>query len=289
MKFSDQYNSSDSQIVVVKQHKLIQPDLRTGLPRNARGNLLNTPNSPTTNNQGDLEITKQPINYLEQISANFDIANRLITLGVSFAGQNFTVSSSPTLIIPKSKFPRAYAFVNKGLNFTTPTSSNAVTIFPAAAYAAGVNASAFFQVDGAQPAKFWLSITGAGGTLAIDLLTQDPVSGNNAVAATDIFSGANAVGTYYYNGGTNGIDNIIGLRATVTGAAITFAVSMLQPLTSTSIGPPIYIGPRDVNGTFGFPLFPQTIQKFFLLDNVELYAIIDSPTTNQTLNVFNLQ
>ena len=98
------------------------------------------------------------------------------------------------------------------------------------------------------------------------------------------------IGTRYANIGAIGVDRIIRLRirsitnpSTVTSSIVGLAKgSALTPIGST-----VYIGDKDVNTTMGIRVLPTQERKFYLLPNVELWAV--TATDTQNFMVWELQ
>jgi len=229
---------------------------------------------------------------LARIRANTDVELLLKTIGLGFYGFNIALTAGvPGRIIQRAKSPRGYLILNPAeiSGFTAE-----VTFYASALRANGfVTPSTSFNVSGVDTARVFLDITATANTptLIIDAETQDPLTGNWAVSQADIFGGTIIVGTYYASLGTLGIDKTMRLVAEVGNAAldsITFSVSgLFKGGVVTSVGSTIYLGSNDVNTTFGYPILPGQEKTFYLMDNVELYAI--SPLNPMTVKVFQLQ
>jgi hypothetical protein len=126
---------------------------------------------------------------------------------------------------------------------------------------------------------------------SFNLETQDPISGNWAIAQSDIFQfggGGAANGTYYANVGGIGVDDQMRISAVVDGDSMTCSLAcILKPAISATIaGATAFIGGPDVNTTIGFPILSGTRETFYLKENTAIYGIA---TGALTLNVFELQ
>jgi hypothetical protein len=229
---------------------------------------------------------------IARIRRNTDIELLLKTIGLGYYGFSIALTAgAPGLIIRKAKSPRGYLILNPAeiSGFT-----NQVTFYASALRANGfITASTTFNVSGVETCRVFLDITAITltPTLIINAETQDPLTGNWAVSQADIFAGSATVGTFYASLGALGVDRVIRLQATVGNAAgddITFSVSgLFKGGIVTSVGSTIYIGNNDVTQTFGYPILPGQEKIFYLMDNVELYAI--SPTDPLTVKIFQLQ
>lgn len=272
--------------VVVSRGRIIQPDLSIAALQQARESGIATSQQNNAILQQSMGQGDDPMTRLvESIKRNTDIDVLLKTIGLGFQGFNVNLTANQVAqVIAPSKTPRGYIILNPA---ETATFSNPITFFSSASRAAGTYTSTASNVSIIERVGVFLDITVAGGTLTVDAQSRDPVSGNWATFATDIFSGANTVGTFYANLGTLGVDDQIRLVATVTGAAITFSISgFIKGQITTPQGSTIYLGGPDVTTTFGYPLLLGQREYFYLLDNVALFAI--SPN-NLSIKVFQLQ
>lgn len=234
--------------------------------------------------------------FLAKIADNSDINMVLQTIGLGFSPRVINVApittSPPTLLIEQNFAPRGYVIQNPG---ELSGFSSQVTFFPLLARAENATyTSTPFNVSGTQECRLWLNITvnAVPLDLTVNVQTQDPLSGNWADAQLDIFSGNNAVGTYYADIGSIGVDRSIRLQAVVGAGGgadtITFSISgLLKGISTTPVGSTVYIGNPDVNPTFGFAILPGDNFFFYLRENVALYGI--TATETLALKVFQLQ
>jgi hypothetical protein len=241
------------------------------------------------------EVTKKPLSsneLLKHILRNTDIDILLKSIGTAFAGRPVTVTTSPTLIIPKSKQPRGYIIINPTSGVGLTTSS---TLFPSAVYttAGSPYTSTSLGVANYMKAHLYLNVTAVTGppTIAVDIETYDPVSGTWGTALYDIFGSPSAIGTYYAYIGEQGMADTIRAKATLSGGTdATFSLSIVlkEGVAGSASGTAnnVYIGGPDVNSTHGYVIMEGQKEVFFLRENVELYAIADS---NITIKIFELQ
>lgn len=226
---------------------------------------------------------------IRQIMFNSEIDILLKTLNSAFLPRVITVTTTPTEVIPRarSRYPRGYILLNPAeISGITST----VTFFASASRAAGTYNSSAFNVSGVDTVRAFLDVTvqGAGATLTVAAQSQDPLTSNWATTQNDIFSGNAAVGTYYANIGTLGVDRNIRLQAVVGVNPITFSISgLLKGGSTTPVGSTIFIGDRNVNTTIGYRLLPTQKEAFFLRENVEIWAV--TSLNDQNLMVFELQ
>lgn len=229
---------------------------------------------------------------LIRILKNSDIDISLRTIGNAFFPRVITLGTSPSLLIAPNRSPRGYIIINANTSAsgitTTLTMFAAATVLPVA-----TTPTAAVSVGGYETARFLLDVTepSAGVLTSFNLETQDPISGNWAIAQADIFQfsgGGAAVGTYYANVGGIGIDDQMRISAVVDGDSMTCSLAcILKPAISATIaGATAFIGGPDVNTTIGFPILSGTRETFYLKENTAIYGVA---TGALTLNVFELQ
>ena len=226
---------------------------------------------------------------LGHILKNTDIDVLLRTLGNAFFPRQITVAagSPATPLITPNRYPRGYILINP--NTTVSGVVTSITIFPSTSFAAGTTSSASINVSAHRTARIFLDITVAfAGTLSVNVLTQDPVSGNFAPAQTDIFGGVTAIGTFYADIGEIGVDENMRIDVVVTGANGTASIGGLlkEAFGATIAGPTIFLGSEDVNTTIGFPLLSGQRETLYLRENTPLFATAIAATI---VNLFELQ
>jgi len=232
-----------------------------------------------------MDVWKQLLYFTQQNLA-------LDTVGLAYIPTVIQVGTTPAEIIERSRYPRGYLILNPA---EVAGQTSAFTFYASLLRANGfATASTTFAVSTADTVRIFLSITAVAGateTLTVNVQTQDPLSGGFATAQADIFAGANTVGTFYANIGNTGVDRNIRLLATVGAAGgddITFSISGLAKGTDlTPVGSTIYLGPADVNTTMGYNILPGQEKRFFLLQNVPLFAVTELDTLN--LKIFRTQ
>lgn len=224
---------------------------------------------------------------LRRILANTDIDIMLRTIGNAFFPRVIPIGTTPTVICQPNRQPKGYVLINPNQTVSGVTTS--VTVFPAlTVFPAGSTNSASISVGGFRSARFFLNITGAGGTVTVDAQTQDPISGNWATSQLDLFAGANTVGTFYANIGDLGVDNNLRLVVTVVGAAVTASIGAIlkEAYGATIAGPTVFLGGDSVNLTTGFPVLSGSREVFYLKENTPLYGI---GVAALNINLFELQ
>lgn len=230
------------------------------------------------------------LNPLEQAvfkirdNSEIEASLKLIQLGFQCRVIDLVANTRQQIIEPAKK-PRGYIIINPA---EVTGFSSIITLLPSLNRAAAAYNSSSFNVSGVDTARLFLSVTAtAGGTLLVDTETQDPLSLGWATSQNDIFGGSAAVGTYYADIGSRGVDKNFRIEATVGAANVTFSISaVLKGAALTPQGSTIYIGNSDVTSFIGYPVLAGQRDYFYLAENVALYAI--SPNEPVTLKVFQL-
>lgn len=224
---------------------------------------------------------------LRRILKNTDIDILLRTLGNAFFPRSITVGAAPTLLVAPNRYPRGYIFINPSTTVTSVVST--VTVFASQVFPVGVTNSASINVAGHGGAAFFLNVTEASaGPVTVDVQSQDPVTGNWANTQLDIFAGASALGIFYANIGSLGVDQNLRLAVNVAGDSMTASIgAVLKPaLAGTVAGPTIFLGGPDVTTTIGYPLLGGQKEVLFLKENTPLFGIAAAATN---LRLFELQ
>lgn len=229
---------------------------------------------------------------LMNLLRNSEIDILLRTIGNAFFPRSIDVGTEPTLLIQPNRYPRGYIIINP--NTTVSGVVTNVTLFPVGTtFLDGVpQTSAVINVAGHGGAAFFLMITAnpTPATFIVNLETQDALTGQWAVAQSDIFGGAAAVGppAFYANVGSLGVDGNLRLVATATGGDIDGSIGgTLKPaLSGTIAGPTIFLGNEDVNTVIGYPLLSGEKDVWYLRENTPLYGVAVSVTN---IRLFELQ
>lgn len=208
----------------------------------------------------------------------------LTTIATSFLPRIISVGTTAVQITQKARYPKAYIFLNPA---EISGQASDFVFYPSATRIDGFNTpSASAIVSGFDRIAAFLDISAitATPTLNVAAQTQDPLSGNFAVSQSDIFGGVNSVSTNYALVGQLGVDRAMRLVATVGNAGgddITFSISGLAKGGGTvPVGSTVFIGDRDVNTTMGIRVLPAQERRFYLLPNVELFAVTSLDTLN---------
>ena len=213
---------------------------------------------------------------LERIANDTGVIASTSLLRRGLLGRTITVTTTPQLII-NAEYLRGYIILNPN-ELAGATSAGTIL---ASASRSGTGNSSSLGVANFLSGHFFLDITATsgGGTVALDLEVLDPASGNWAVAQT-IFAATGVVGTTYAYVGELGIPTDVRIAWTIAAGTVTFSVGYVLKNgligTSAGISQTIYLGGPGVSTTSGFPLLNGQSQKFFLQENLQLFAVADA-------------
>lgn len=231
-----------------------------------------------------------PQDLSQLINDVHSIAGTLV-LRRGLLGRVVTITSTPSLIInQQERGGRGYLLLNpagvvgltaKGTLIDSTTLVGATTL-----------TSGSLGVANYKNAKFFVIATFAAGVgpVTFDLQTLDPVSGATYITSQTVFNLV-ATGNAYADVGSLGIDTDLRMFVTVpAGTTITFTVGFVlkDGLEGTSAGATqtIFMGSSGVSTTAGYPLLSGKERPFYLMENVQLYAITTGPSLN--INIFEL-
>lgn len=211
-----------------------------------------------------------------RIARDTGVLSSVAMLKRGLLGRTVTVTTVPQLIV-NAEYLRGYIFLNP--NELAGATSAGTALASAARTATG--SSTALGVANFLQAHYYLDITNisGGGNLTITLDTLDPASGNWAVSQT-IFSAVAATGTTYAYVGEIGTATDARLSWSVSVGTITFSVGFVLKNgligTSSGISQTIYLGGPGVTTESGFPLLNGQSEKFFLEENLQLYAVAEA-------------
>lgn len=214
-----------------------------------------------------------------------------VVLRRGLLGRVITITSTPQLIIRQEELGgRGYLLLNpagvvgltaKGTVFSSTVLTGATTLASGSLGVANYKSAKFFVVA---------TISAGAGPVTFDLQTLDPVSGTIWITSQTIFNLV-ATGNAYADVGTLGIDTDTRIFVTVpVGTTITFTVGFVlkDGLDGTSAGvtQTIFMGGPGVTTTAGYPLLSGKERPFYLMENVQLFAVSAGP--NLSMNIFEL-
>lgn len=271
------------------EHGFVRNVLRNIEPKtNINPYLLPKIVSPTLPIRDDRQLA-----VMEMLLENSDKFTSTFALKRGLVGTSTSVGTTATMVL-QSRFLRGYILSNPTVS-TGKATTGTLLASASRATGSGTTTTSPIDVSDYKEIKLYLDISANAGldTIQIDALTRDPVSGNWANSQTDIFISPSAVGTYYENLGSLGVDENFAIRWTVTnvgGGDPTFSLSYVVKDASAafSLSNTIYIGGSGVTTVSGYPLLEGHELRFFLEPNVELWAI--SPVSSGLdLKIFELQ
>lgn len=213
---------------------------------------------------------------LNRIAGDTGVIASTVLLRRGLLGRTITVTTTPTLII-NAEYLRGYIILNPN----ELAGSTAAGTLLASAVRSATGSSSALGVANFLAGHYYLDITNisAAGTLTITLETLDPVSGLWATSQV-IFSAVGTVGTYYAYVGEQGTATDVRVSWSVSVGTITFSIGYVLKNgligTSSGISQTIYLGGPGVTTTSGFPLLNGQNQRFFLQENLQLWAVANA-------------
>ena len=213
---------------------------------------------------------------LERIANDTGVIASTSLLRRGLLGRTVTITTTPQLII-NAEYLRGYIILNPN-ELAGATSAGTIL---ASALRSGTGQSSALGVANFLSGHFFIDITAVagGGTVALDLEVLDPASGNWAVSQT-IFAASGTLGTTYVYVGELGIPTDARIAWNIAAGSVTFSVGYVLKNgligTSAGISQTIYIGGPGVTTVSGFPLLNGQSQKFFLQENLQLFAVADA-------------
>lgn len=205
-------------------------------------------------------------------------------------GRVETITSTPRLIInQQEQGGRGYLLLNpagvvgltaKGTLLSSTTIVGALTA-----------QSGSLGVANYKTAKLFVNatFTAGAGPVTIDIQTLDPITGTVLFISQTL--SLIATGKTYVDLGTLGVDTDLSVLVTVpAGTTITIAIGFVlkDGLDGTSAGvtQTIFMGGSGVTSTAGYPLLSGKERSFYLMENVQLYAVTAGPSLS--MNIFEL-
>lgn len=215
---------------------------------------------------------------LRRISIDTGILSSTMVLSRGLLGRTVTITTTPQQII-NAQFLRGYILLNPNeLTGATAAGTLLASASRGTATADLTGNSSSLGVANYMEGHFFVNITAVSGGASIDVILQalDPVSAT-WFDVQNLVSAAVATGTFYSNVGSIGIATDARVRWAITAGDVTFSVGYVLKNgligTSSGISQTIYIGGPGVTTTSGFPLLNGQSQRFFLKENVELWAV----------------
>ncbi len=223
------------------------------------------------------KLSKGKDKLLYELARDVSIITRLNTLERGFLPRLVTVTTKPTILYQSPK-PRGIIVTNPQVAIGLTTSGT--LLVNANRTGTGNTQLAPLGVGNFGEIKLFLDITAVagGGTVVIDVQTQDPLTGNWAISQQDIFTALGAIGTFYADIGSFGVDQNFAISFNVAVGSVDFSVSHVLknglPGNTTGLAQTIFLGGSSgVTTTSGFPLVAGEQLKFFLRENTPLFGV----------------
>ena len=225
----------------------------------------------------------QLINDVHSIAGTLVLRRGLI-------GRVVSIPSTPVLIINQQEVGgRGYLLLNPagvvGLTAKGTLVASQVLV------GATTLQSGSLGVANYKTAKLFFNVvfTVGAGPVTFDIQTLDPITGTVQFISQTI--SMVATGNVYADIGTLGVDTDLSVLITVpAGTTITVAVGFVLKDglegTSTGVTQTIFMGGQGVSSTAGYPLLSGKERPFYLMENVQLYAVTAGPTLD--MNIFEL-
>lgn len=237
------------------------------------------------NPDGSIAPADMPMSLAEQllqkISVDTGIISSTMVLSRGLIGRTILVTTTPQLII-NAQFLRGYILLNPNeLTGATAAGTLLQSESRGAATANLTGTSSALGVANYMEAHFFIDVTAVSGGASMDIVLQalDPASGTWADVQT-LVSGVTTVGSFYASTGAVGIATDARVRWDISAGDVTFSVGYVLKNgligTSSGISQTIYIGGPGVSTVSGFPLLNGQSERFFLKENVELYAVANA-------------
>lgn len=237
------------------------------------------------NSDGTLSPAGVPMtqseDLLNKIKGDTGIISSTMVLSRGLIGRNIIVTTTPQLIID-AQFLRGYILLNP--NQLTGATAAGTLLASASRGTATANLtgnSATLGVANYLDGHFFVNISAISGGAAVTVTLQalDPTSGNWFDVQT-LVSGVFVTGSTYAYVGSVGVATDLRVSWSITAGDATFSVgyTLKNGLIGTSAGisQTIYIGGPEVSVVSGFPLLNGQSERFFLKENVQLWAVANA-------------
>lgn len=218
--------------------------------------------------------------YLERIARDTNILASVTLLKRGLFGRTMTITTTPQLVV-NAEFLRGYIFLNP--NETAGTTAAGTLLASTSRGAATANltgTSTTLGVANFLDGHFYINVTAVSGGALVTIVLQalDPTSG----AWVDVQDLTTAVGissTYAFVGHV-GVGTDLRVRWSLGAGDATFSVgfNLKNGLAGTSAGlsQTIFLGGPEVSVDSGFPLLNGQSERFFLQENVQLWAVANA-------------
>jgi len=212
-----------------------------------------------------------------------------VVLRRGLIGRVELITSTPRLIISQQEDEgRGYLLLNPA--GVVGLTAKGTLVASTALVGATTLQSASLGVANYKTGKLFTGMTFSAGVgpVTVDIQTLDPVTGLWFISQTLSFA---ATENRYTDFGTLGIDTDLSVLVTVpAGTTVTLTVGFVLKDgldgTSTGVTQTIFMGGPGVSTVAGYPLLSGKERPFYLMENVQLYAVTAGPSLN--MNIFEL-
>lgn len=218
--------------------------------------------------------------YLERIAKDTDILASVTLLKRGLFGRTVEVTTTPQLIV-NAEFLRGYIFLNPNeLAGATAAGTLLASTSRGAATADLTGNSATLGVANFLDGHFYINVTAVSGGALVTIVLQalDPTSGT-WIDVQDLTTAVGVSSTYAYVGSV-GVGTDLRVRWSLGAGDATFSVgyNLKNGLAGTSAGlsQTIFLGGPEVSVESGFPLLNGQSERFFLQENVQLWAVANA-------------
>lgn len=227
--------------------------------------------------------TMSPLDmYLDRIARDTNILSSIATLKRGLFGRTVTVTTTPQLIV-NAEYLRGYIFLNP--NELAGAASAGTLLASESRGAATANltgASASLGVANFLSGHFFVDITAISGGAAVTIVLQalDPTSGQWMDVQDLVTAQLVAPFQQYVLTDALGIATDARVRWSLAAGNATFSVGFVLKNgligTSSGLSQTIFLGSAGVTVESGFPLLNGQSEKFFLQENVQLFAVANA-------------
>lgn len=218
--------------------------------------------------------------YLDRIARDTNILSSVTLLKRGLFGRTVTVTTTPQLIV-NAEFLRGYIFLNP--NLLAGATSAGTLLALASRGAATANAtgnSAALGVANFLAGHFFISVTAVSGGALVTVVLQalDPVTGT-WMDVQNLVTGVGVSNTYAFVDAV-GVATDLRVRWSIPAGDATFSVGFVLKNglvgTSAGVSQTIFLGGPEVSVDSGFPLLNGQSERFFLQENVQLWAVANA-------------
>ena len=236
-----------------------------------------------------LDFLKEVRGIWHSIKRHTGILAQAITLRPGFSAKVYTVTTTPQRVYVSAQ-DRVILLVNPQ---TSAGLTSSGTLLASGTHASSNTQATPLGVGNYMTLRLFLDITITGGatnTITVNARTRDPLSLSWATSQADVFSLPSAVGTYYANLGSLGIDLSFAVSWTIGAGTPTWSLAYLLkdglPGSGAGAAQTLYLSGSDaVNSVSGFALLEGSERSFFVPRDTEIWVV---STGSVTLKILEL-